>query len=124
VALPQGPRMKKQPHQKTTLSYLLKIFLIKVWPTDLKSLVRNLLFTKWPSFFTIFWPFNNYVDKMRWVGGQKMSVFVHAQGIKTAHAGVKKWQNFVHVVVECPLYEIKSNLLQFFFLTCVITNSN
>ena len=35
-----------------------------------------------------------------------MSVFVHAQGIKTIHAGgggVKKWQNSVHVVVECPL---------------------
>ena len=50
--------------------------------------------------------FNNYVDKMREGGGQKMSVFVHAQGIKTVHArgvGVKKWQNSVHVVVECPL---------------------
>ena len=35
--------------------------------------------------------FNNYVDKMRVGGGQKMSVFVHAQGIKTVHAGgVKK----------------------------------
>ena len=48
--------------------------------------------------------FNNYVDKMRGGGGQKISVFVHAQGIKTVHAGgrgVKKWQNFVHVVVEC-----------------------
>ena len=33
------------------------------------------------------WPFNNYVDKMRRGGGQKMSVFVHAQGIKTVHAG-------------------------------------
>ena len=34
-----------------------------------------------------------------------MSVFVHAQRIKTVHAGGggKKWQNFVHVVVECPL---------------------
>ena len=32
-------------------------------------------------------PFNNYVDKMKGGGGQKMSVFVHAQGIKTAHAG-------------------------------------
>ena len=35
-----------------------------------------------------------------------MSVFVHAQGIKTVHAGgggVKKWQNSVHIVVECPL---------------------
>jgi hypothetical protein len=48
-------------------------------------------------------PFNNYVDKMR---GSKMSVFVHAQGMKTVHAGdegVKSWQNSVHVVVECPL---------------------
>ena len=33
-------------------------------------------------------PFNNYVDKMRWGGeGSKMSVFVHAQGIKTVPAG-------------------------------------
>ena len=32
-------------------------------------------------------PFNNYVDKMREGGGQKMSVFVHAQGIKTVHKG-------------------------------------
>ena len=46
---------------------------------------------------------------MRGGGGQKMSVFVHAQGLKTVHAGglgwggvggVKKWLNFVHVVVE------------------------
>ena len=30
----------------------------------------------------------NYVDKMRGGGGgQKMSDFVHAQGIKTVHAG-------------------------------------
>ena len=35
-----------------------------------------------------------------------MSVFVHAQGIKTVHPGrVKKWQNSVHVVVECPQTE-------------------
>jgi hypothetical protein len=50
--------------------------------------------------------FNNYVDKMRGGGGQKMSVFVHAQGIKTVHGGgggVKKWQISVHVVVECSL---------------------
>ena len=36
-----------------------------------------------------------------------MSVFVHAQGIEFVHAGgggaVKKWQNSVHVLVECPL---------------------
>ena len=33
--------------------------------------------------------FNNYVDKMR--GGQEMSVFVHAQGIKTVHKGGAKF---------------------------------
>ena len=34
-----------------------------------------------------------------------MSVFVYAKGEKTVHAGVgvKKWQNSVHVVGECPL---------------------
>ena len=31
--------------------------------------------------------FNNYVDKIRGGGGQNMSVFAHAQGIKTVHAG-------------------------------------
>ena len=31
--------------------------------------------------------FNNYVDKMRAGRGQEMSVFVHAQSIKTVHAG-------------------------------------
>ena len=31
--------------------------------------------------------FNNYVGKMRGGGGQKISVFVHTQGIKTVHAG-------------------------------------
>ena len=31
--------------------------------------------------------FNNYVDKMRGGGSQKMSVFVHAQGIKPVHVG-------------------------------------
>ena len=31
-------------------------------------------------------PFNNYVDKMRGKGVKKMSVFVHAQNIKTVHA--------------------------------------
>ena len=38
-------------------------------------------------------------------GVKKMSVFVHAQGIKTVHAGgwVKIWKKSVHVVVECPL---------------------
>ena len=49
------------------------------------------------------------MDKMRGGGGQKMSVFVHAQGSQTVHAGgggVKKWQNSVHVVVECPLISL------------------
>ena len=57
-------------------------------------------------------------------GGQKMSVFVHAQGIKTVHAergggGVKKWQNSVHVVVECPLNSFYSSTLT----THIVRNS-
>ena len=54
------------------------------------------------------------MDKLRGGGGQKMSVFVHAQGIKTVHAGVggvKKWQNSVHVVVQCPLSFIAETLV-------------
>ena len=51
--------------------------------------------------------FNNYLrGQDEGGGGRKMSVFVHAQGIKTVHAegeGVKKWQNSVHIVVERPL---------------------
>ena len=31
--------------------------------------------------------FNNHMDKLRGGGGQKMSVFVHAQGIKTVKEG-------------------------------------
>ena len=46
--------------------------------------------------------YNNYVDKMRGGEGQKMSVFVHAQGMKLSTQGVggQKWENSVHIVVE------------------------
>jgi hypothetical protein len=59
--------------------------------------------------------FNNYVDKMRGGGGQKMPVFVHAQGKKIVHAGMggKKWQNSVHVVVECPLSPYVSSMVKY-----------
>ena len=50
--------------------------------------------TLWPKWHLVFGvcvssqgSFNNYVDKMRGGGGQQMSVFVHAQGIKSVHAG-------------------------------------
>jgi hypothetical protein len=51
---------------------------------------------------------------MRWGVGQKMSFFVHTQGIKTVHTGegVKKWQNSVHIVVECPLISARLPRLQ------------
>ena len=49
-------------------------------------------------------PFNNYVDKMRGGGVQTMSVFVHAGSVEGG--GVKRWQNSVHVVVECPLVSL------------------
>ena len=46
-------------------------------------------------------PFNNCVDKMRGKEVKNVS-FVHAQDIKTIHAGggVKKWQKSIYVVVE------------------------
>ena len=56
---------------------------------------------------------------MRGGGGQKMSIFVHAKGIKTVHlggGGGKKWQNSVHVVVECPLkhfYDYSNETLRY-----------
>ena len=49
-------------------------------------------------------PFNNYEDKISGRKGLKNSIFAHAQGIKTVHAGgVKNRQDSAHVVVECPL---------------------
>ena len=45
-----------------------------------------LLTSAGPTLLLALGPLNNYVDKMRG-GGQKMSVFVHAQGIKTVHPG-------------------------------------
>ena len=46
---------------------------------------------------------------MKGGGGSKMFVVIHAQGIKTVNAGgrVKKWQNSVHVVDECPLIQLE-----------------
>ena len=48
---------------------------------------------------------------------QKISVFVHAHGIKlsTQGRGVKKWQNSVNVVVECPLMALEFMMLCYFF---------
>ena len=44
--------------------------------------------SKIASRFLSMGPFINYVGKMRGGGGcQKMSVFVHAKGIKNVHAG-------------------------------------
>ena len=45
-----------------------------------------------------------------------MFVFVHAQGIKIVHTGRggQKWQNSVHVDVECPLgLHVKNNAEEF-----------
>ena len=55
-----------------------------------------------------------------------MSVFVHAQGIKTAHAmqwggGGKQWQISVHVVVEYPLSTAIEGLISIPFSTFFIT---
>ena len=50
-------------------------------------------------------PFNNYVDKIRGGEGVKNICFCPLSGYKNCprREGVKKWQNSVHVVVECPL---------------------
>ena len=53
-------------------------------------------------------PFNNYVDKMRVGEGQKMSVFVHTQGVKTFHAGLGGGSKngkilSTYIVVKMPL---------------------
>ena len=48
-------------------------------------------------------PFNNYVDKLRGKGGQKMSVFVLVQGIKTVHArGVKYSSPSTYAIIGFP----------------------
>ena len=50
-----------------------------------------------------------------------MSVFVHAQGIKTVHAregveSVKKWQHSVHEIVEWPLKLFPRNQKAYFMV--------
>ena len=47
--------------------------------------------------------FNNHVDKKGWVGGPKLTIFVHVWYMENVHGGrwvVKKEQNYVHVVFE------------------------
>ena len=52
-----------------------------------------------------------------------MSVFVHAQGIKTVPVwgGAKKWQKSVHVVVEWPLIGFKT-LNAIIYLCSLLSN--
>ena len=55
--------------------------------------------------------------------GQKMSVFVHAQRIKTLHTGRRgqNMTNSVHLVVECPLRkENIDNLTDLYQLSIVV----
>ena len=50
--------------------------------------------------------FKNHVDNREWVGGLKFAIFVHVQYIKNVHGGrllVKKEQDCVNMVFECPL---------------------
>ena len=43
-----------------------------------------------PLFLEGLGSFNNYVDKMRWVDGPKVSIFVHIEG-KNVHIEVGRW---------------------------------
>ena len=50
-----------------------------------------------------------------------MSAFVHAQGYKNCPhkgGGVKKWQNSVHVVVECPLSTFSDCTSNYLLILC------
>ena len=68
------------------------LFFIRSW-IFFKNFIRKR--TKLGQFCPL-GPFNNYnyEDKMRGGGGQKMSVFVHAQGMKTVHEGGQKMAKF------------------------------
>ena len=47
--------------------------------------------------------FKQYVDKMKWVGGSKITIFLHVHNVKWQPKGspkVKRGQNYVHVVTE------------------------
>ena len=65
-------------------------------------------------------PFNNYVDKMRRGGGQKMSGFCPRSGYKNCPCrgveSVKKWQNSVHEIVEWPLKLFPRNQKAYFMV--------
>ena len=72
--------------------------------------------------------FNDYVDKKKWVGGAKMSIFSTFRNkicpIRGRGLVVKKGPNCVHVVIECsPINEfircqhkVCNNNLLFVFL--------
>ena len=51
------------------------------------------------------------MDKKGWVGGLKFAIFVHIYHIMSTRGRwvVKKDQNYVHVVIECPLRNSKLN---------------
>ena len=69
----------------TATVYVLAYFDPKKYSYNVKLSVFSLL---------IFWgTFNNYVDNIMQGGCQKMSVFVHTQGIKTVLAGVGGLKN-------------------------------
>ena len=48
------------------------------------------------------WVVQNYEDKMRWVAGRKVPIFVHLQGEKCLQVEVGRWSNkgkIVHVEI-------------------------
>ena len=66
-------------------TYLLCMLKFHFWVAQVESICYHFFLI---SEFYCKGSFNNYLDKMRWEGGQKLSVFVHVQGIKTVHAVV------------------------------------
>ena len=73
---------------------------------ELIQMSNHVLLSYWSTFIFYVLKGHSITTWTRWrrgEGGQKMSVFVHAQGIKTVHAGggrgFKKWQNSVQIIV-------------------------
>ena len=60
------------------------------------------------------WSFKKYVDKIRWVGGPKLPIFVHVPG-KNVHVEVGRWskkgQNYGLVFIERPLRKKKMMII-------------
>ena len=64
-----------------------KYYQVVNWSQQKNAKIANVLYEIYFISLVRGHSITTYMDKMRWGGGQKISVFVHAQGVKTVHAG-------------------------------------